>query len=69
MNINNEKFDDGNQLPPLLTVEEVAKILRIGKVKAYEFVRTPGFPTIKIGRAVRIPTKLFFSWLHSNSVA
>ena len=58
---------DIEELPSLLTVEEMSKILRVGKVKAYQIVKMPGFPSVKIGRSVRIPTKALFNWINNNS--
>ena len=47
----------------ILTVKEIQSILRIGQVNAYQLIRTPGFPVIKIGRAYRIPRASFYDWL------
>lgn len=51
------------ELPALLTVGEMSKILRIGRVKAYQIIKTPGFPSVKIGRSVRIPKKALLKWI------
>jgi excisionase family DNA binding protein len=52
-------FDD---LPPLLTVEEAAKALRIGRGTAYEQVNRwlatggeEGIPVVTFGRCFRVP--------------
>ncbi len=50
-------------LPAVLTVEEAAKVLRIGRATAYEGVRmylasggAEGIPAIKVGpRTIRVP--------------
>lgn len=42
-------------LPDLLTVDEVARVLRIGRGKAYLLVRAGELPSIKLGHALRIP--------------
>jgi excisionase family DNA binding protein len=50
-----------NHTPPLeadslvLTVEEAAKLLRIGRSRAYEAVKTGAIPTIRIGRRILVP--------------
>jgi excisionase family DNA binding protein len=44
-------FDD---LPAVLTVEEAARALRIGRTTAYEAVRTGAIPSVRIGRTLRI---------------
>ena len=43
---------------PLLTIDEVAKALRISKTKAYELARADCLPcpVVKVGSSYRIPT-------------
>lgn len=41
--------------PWVLTVEEAARILRIGRTAAYEAVRRGEIPHLRFGRSVRIP--------------
>lgn len=50
--------DEIRQLPPTLTVVQAARLLRIGRSKAYDAVRTGDWPTrtIRVGRCIRIPT-------------
>lgn len=50
-------------LPPVLTVEEAAAVLRIGRGAAYELARRfeisngqHGLPVIRLGRSLRVPT-------------
>ena len=43
-------------LPPLLTVEESGKVARISRSAAYAAVAAGVFPSVRIGRTVRIPT-------------
>jgi excisionase family DNA binding protein len=42
-------------LPAVLTVEEAAAVLRIGRSAAYEAVKVGEIPSIRIGRSLRIP--------------
>ncbi len=51
-----------NDLPPLLTVEQAAKVLQIGRSKAYELTveyersgGVSGLPFVWIGNQKRIP--------------
>lgn len=44
------------ELGDVLTVEEAAAVLRLGRSAAYEGVRTGQIPSIKVGRCIRIPT-------------
>ena len=45
-------FED---LPLLLTVGEMASILRIGRNAAYQLVQEGSVQSIRIGRSIRIP--------------
>ncbi len=51
----------------LLTVEEMAEVLRIGRSSAYELCRQNEFPVIRIGRSIRIPRKALLDWIHQVS--
>jgi hypothetical protein len=49
-------------LPLLLTVEETAAVLRVGRTLAYQLARLydttdgrEGLPTIRLGRVLRVP--------------
>ena len=48
------------------TVSEMAKVLNIGKNKAYELVKTEGFPVIYIGSSIRIPIDALKKWLNDD---
>ncbi|MDI3423623.1 helix-turn-helix domain-containing protein, partial [Streptomyces luteolus] len=41
--------------PEALTVPEVMKALRLSRFKVYDLIRSNELPSIKIGRARRIP--------------
>lgn len=41
--------------PDVLTVEEAAAVLRIGRTAAYDAARRGELPTIKLGRSLRVP--------------
>ena len=42
-------------LAAVLTIEEAAKVLRIGRSAAYEAARRGDIPTIRVGRLLRVP--------------
>lgn len=51
-----------DDLPEVLTVEEAAAVLRIGRGAAYELARrfrttggTDGLPVVALGRSLRVP--------------
>ena len=41
----------------VLTVEQAAQVLNIGRAAAYRAIHTGDLPTIKIGRTVRVPKR------------
>jgi excisionase family DNA binding protein len=54
-------------LPPLLTVQELADFLHVGKNVAYEQCHHPDFPVVRIGKQLRIPRDALMSWLESQA--
>lgn len=42
-------------LPLLLTVGEMAQVLRIGRNPAYQLVKDGSIQSIRVGRSIRIP--------------
>ena len=56
-----------NTMPALLTVDELADYLRIGRTSAYELCRKLGFPAIKIGRSIRVPLQALQNWLNQQT--
>ena len=46
------------------TVTEMAQVLNIGRNKAYELVKTEGFPAIYIGSTIRISIEALKRWLN-----
>jgi excisionase family DNA binding protein len=51
----------------LLTVADVASILRLSRVKVYELMKRDGLPTLKIKGARRIQPGKFKTWLEQHS--
>lgn len=54
-----------NDMPLILNVSDIEKIMGISRVKAYELVKTEGFPIIKVGRRITIPKPAFERWLNN----
>ena len=44
-----------DNLPLLLTVHDLASLLRIGRNAAYQLVKDGDIQSIRIGRSIRIP--------------
>lgn len=50
-------------LPALLTVEEAAALLRIGRNTCYEMVRQQRIPHVRLGRLIRVPRQGLEHWI------
>ena len=50
-----------------MSVHELADQLGISLPKAYELVKEPDFPAIRIGTRILIPTDAFREWLVIHS--
>lgn len=46
-----------------MSVQEMSARMGISLPKAYELVKAPGFPSIKIGTRILIPVDAFREWL------
>ena len=53
--MNESNYKSYDELPLMLSVREIAKVLGISKTSAYELVRTKGFPVLKIGSRLVVP--------------
>jgi excisionase family DNA binding protein len=47
----------------LLRVEEAARILGIGRTKAFEMIARRELPVIRMGRLVRVPRAALDAWI------
>ena len=45
-----------------MSVQELSSHMGISLPKAYELVKAPGFPTIKVGTRILIPIEGFNEW-------
>jgi excisionase family DNA binding protein len=46
-----------------MTIEDAARFLALGRSKTYELIAEGSLPTVRIGRAVRIPTAALREWV------
>ena len=58
-----------NRLPDVLTVNETASVLRLGRNTVYEAIREGRLPAIRIRRRILIPKSALMRWLESESMA
>ena len=50
-----------------ISVQELSAILGISMPKAYELVKQPGFPVVRIGARILVPKDAFKEWLIIHS--
>lgn len=51
-----------------MSVQELSAQMGISLPKAYELVKTPGFPTLRIGTRILVPIDAYKDWLMKQSV-
>lgn len=54
------------ELPLVLNADDISRVLGLSRVKTYELLHQEGFPTVRIGRVIRIPREGFFAWLNRS---
>lgn len=59
-------YTDPEQLPAVLSVEDVGAYLSISRAGAYALSHTDGFPVIIVGKRRLIPKNRFLDWLEAN---
>ena len=61
------KYNSFNELPLMLTVQDVADVLGIGLAHAYEVAHRKDFPTITLGSRIIIPREKFMAWIDDQA--
>ena len=54
------------ELPPVLTVDEARRVLRIGRRQLYQAIARHDVPALKLGRSIRIPRSGLEAWLAAS---
>lgn len=57
-----------NNLPELMSVKELREYLGCSNAKAYELVKSKGFPSFRIGNAYKIRKCDFVHWVNNQKV-
>ena len=58
---------DVEELPAVLTMQQVQSFLGLSKPKTYELAHMSGFPVVKFGRALRVPREALVRWLNEQA--
>ena len=62
-----ERAADRPTLPPVLTVDEAASLLRVNRKTLYEAVRAGEVPgVVRVGRSIRIGRDALLRWMEGN---
>jgi excisionase family DNA binding protein len=56
-------------VPMLLRTTEVGKLLGLGRSTIFELLAAGELPTVRIGRAVRVPRQALDDWIRQRTVA
>ncbi len=58
-------YEELSNYPPVLTVEDTAKILGVGKQLVRKQIADNKLPALRVGRVYRIPKKKFEEYLET----
>lgn len=61
------KYNSFDELPLMLTVEDVSQVLGIGLAHAYEVAHRRDFPTITLGSRIIVPRDKFMEWIDEQA--
>lgn len=55
------------ELPAMLTAEELAGALGISRAGAYALIHSKGFPALRIGKRLMVPKDKLSAWIDRNT--
>lgn len=58
---------DIEKMNEYISVDELARMLSIAKVTAYQLTKTSGFPCFYIGKRIIIPLQAFHKWAEEQA--
>ena len=65
--MDHKTYKSYDELPLMLSVQDVADVLGISMSGAYELVKEKGFPHLRIGARIVVPKEKFIKWVEDNS--
>ena len=66
MATNKSSYKTYDDLPLMLSVPDVAKVLGISRAGAYELAHSREFPSMKIGSRIIVPKDKFLLWIEKQ---
>lgn len=61
------KYNNTDDMPLFLTVQDIADTISISLANAYALCRSEGFPSVFINRRIMIPKLAFIKWMENPS--
>lgn len=55
-----------NKDPVLYTVQDIKRIFKCGQRQAYELVKTPGFPSFRVGTKLLVEREALLKWIEEQ---
>lgn len=66
MKMSKSNYKTYDELPLMLSVPDIAKVLGISRAGAYELARSKEFPSMKIGSRIIVPKEKFLLWIEKQ---
>ena len=66
MATNKSSYKTYDDLPLMLSVPDIAKVLGISRAGAYDLVHSREFPSMKIGNRIIVPKDKFLRWIEKQ---
>ena len=63
MHFSKSTITNTDDLPLVLTISDLSKILDVGKNTAYDLVRSGAIKSVRVGRQIRVPKSAFLEFL------
>lgn len=63
----NEKYTNFDDMPVMLNAADIAVIFKLSRSSSYKFLRTADFPTVKIGKTIRVSKDELQKWIAKES--
>ena len=61
------EFTSYDELPLLLNVKQVARLLGISDSGAYELIQEDDFPSLRIGKRIVVPKEELRKWISNHT--
>ena len=63
MHFSKSMITNTDDLPLVLTISEISKILGIGKNTAYDLIRSGAIKSVRVGLQIRVPKAAFLEFI------